>query len=217
MDKLDLVNKIVKVVDSSEGIDNTPILGFMYPNFVTRTELFFDHDNDVIYLGPVTKNLRVDMESGTRSFIAVSNSGVQDVDFSRRDNNIRAPYTKWNKEPKEDVMHTLESMNQTEFWQYFKKFWVTGKSKLEDGGENLFSLYQVLGKQRHDILTVYFKLKETMTDSSIFSGVLSFIEKSLDYESVNSKSGRYLKMLQDFNFTYKDKVLPVIHNARQYR
>ena len=62
-------------------------------------------------------------------------------------------------------------------------------------------------------MKVYFRLKEFYPDNYIFSGILSFLEKSMNLDDISVKSGRYLKMLQDFNREYKDKIVPIIQRA----
>ena len=211
-EKLTLVNNIVKVVDAAEGIDNTGIVSFMYPSFLVKDEIFFDYENDVIFTGKYKSGLKAELAHGTRNFIAFG-SIAPDVDFTNKETIIKVLYSKWNKEPSETVANALESMSDQEFWDYFKKFWILGKSKLEDKKVSLYNLYSVLGKQRHDILKTYFELREVYSDSTIFSGVLSFIEKSLNPDQVSSQNGRYLKMLDEFRRSYGPVLIPIVQRA----
>ena len=73
-----LVGKFVKTVEGD--INNTGILSFMYPGFVTRDEVFYDNDYDVLYTGKIYNGLRKELESNTKSFICVCNFGVYDFD-----------------------------------------------------------------------------------------------------------------------------------------
>ena len=213
MEELSLINKLVRTVDSSEGINNTSIITFMYPDFITKEDIFFDYENDVIYTGGYYREVREDLQHGTKRFICISNTGIQDIDFTNRDTIIDILYSKWNKKLSDSTRNALENMSEGDFWLYFKKYWVTGKSKVEEADVNIFDLYKVLGKQRHDILKVYFKLRDFYPDSMIFSSVLSFLEKSVDLENTSVQSGRYLKLLTEFSNGYKDKVIPVVQRA----
>ena len=206
-----LVGKFVKTVDGD--INNTGILNFMYPNFVSRDEVFYDNDYNVLYMGRIYNGLRKDLELNTKSFICVCNSGIYDIDFTSRNRVLEVLSEKWNKTFKDEVVETLENSPEHDFWQYFKNYWVTGKSTLDDSDITLWDLYKVLGKQRHEILKVYLKLKEFYNNNFIFSGVLSFIEKSMDIDNVSSQNGRYLKMLQDFNKEYSGKIIPIVQRA----
>lgn len=213
IEPISLVNKLVRTEDAGEGINNTAVVSFMYPNFITKNEVYFDYENNVIYTGKYHKGIKEELSHGTKNFICISNIGMQDIDFTDRETVINILYSKFGKKPKEEVQKALESMNEDDFWSYFKHFWVTGHSKLEDSNTSIFHLYMVLGKQRHEILQVYFKLKELYPDSVIFSSVLSFIEKSLNLDEVTSQSGRYIKLLQDFNRVYSNNIIPIIQRV----
>lgn len=203
----------MKTVDGQEGINNTSVLSFMYPDFLVKDEIFFDYENNIIYTGGYNKDIRGELTHGTKNFICVSNTGIQDVDFTNRETIIDILYSKWGKKPKDEVKNALENMSDGDFWLYFKKFWITGRSRVEDANISIFNLFRVLGKQRHDILETYFKLREFYPDSMIFSSVLSFIEKSMDLDNISVQSGNYLKLLTDFNRGYGDKVVPIIQRA----
>ena len=211
MEKVDLIGKFVRTV--GDGVDNTSILSFMYPDFIVKDEVFYDKGNKIIYNGKNYQGLKEDLVTGTKQYIAIMNTGVSDIDFTDRATIINVLYSKWNKEPKEEVLNVIDTMTDFDFWKYFKEYWITGKSVIESADTSLFDLYTVLGKQRHDIMKVYFRLKEFYPDNYIFSGILSFLEKSMNLDDISVKSGRYLKMLQDFNREYKDKIVPIIQRA----
>lgn len=211
MEKISLIGKFVKTVGS--GVDNTSILNFMYPDFITKDEVFYDNDNKIIYVGKSYQGLKEDLESGTKQYIAVMNTGVSDLDFTDRNTIINVLYGKWGKEPKEGVLNLIDTMTDNDFWKYFKEYWIIGKSSIENADVSLFDLYSVLGKQRHDIMKIYFRLKEYYPDNYIFSGILSFLEKSMNLDEVSTKSDRYLKMLQDFNREYSSQIIPIIQRV----
>lgn len=213
VEEISLVNKLVKTVDTSEGINNTSILSFMYPDFLVKDEIFFDYENDIIYTGGYYKDVKEDLIHGTKNFICISNTGIQDIDFTVRENIIEILYSKWGKTPKENVLRDLGNMSDGDFWNYFKTFWITGKSKIEDADVNIYNLFMVLGKQRHEILEVYFKLRDYYPDSMIFSSVLSFLEKAIDLDNVSVQSGSYLKLLTNFSKGYRDKIVPIVQRA----
>jgi hypothetical protein len=213
METLSLVNKVVKCVDSENGIDVTGLIYVMYPNFVVRDEIFFDYENNVVYTGNITSGTKAELEHGTNSFIALCSSGFYDIDFTNRERQIDVLYAKFGKQPSEEIKKTLCDMSLPEFLDYFKKFWVIGRSKMEEKSVTLYNLYQVLGKQRYDILKIYFQLREVYSDSTIFSGVLSFLEKASNPDSVTSQNGRYLKMLNDFRKDYAGYIIPIIQRV----
>lgn len=211
--KITLENKLVRVVNTSEGIDNTGIISFMYPSFISKSEIFFDYENNIIFTGKNRTGLRQELEHGTKSFIALVSNGMFDIDFTNRETAIKVLYSKWDKEPTDDTRKILESMTENDFWDYFKKFWILGTSKSENKGVTIYDLYKVLGKQKFDILKVYFRLREVYEDSTIFSAVLSFIEKALNPDQVSSQNGLYIKMLREFSESYKGQMIPIIKRA----
>ena len=213
IEKISLVNKLVRVSNTSEGIDNSGIIPFMYPSFKMREEIFFDHGNDVIYTGKYHQNIRKELENGTKSFIAMCSYGMYDVDFTNRDTIIKVLYSKWDKTPSEDTKNMLDNMSNNDFWDFFKKFWVTGRSKFDKGGKSLLDLHKVLGKQRYEILKIYLELKEVYPDSVIFSSVLGFLEKALNPEMVSSKSGIYMNLLKEFGESYSSGLVSIIQKA----
>lgn len=208
-----LIGKSVRTVDSSSGVDVTDIVSYMYPDFEKRNEILFDKDNKIIYTGKYYAGVKKDLEEGTKDFIEICNIGIQDIDLTDRDIMINILYSKFGKEPREEVKETLNSLSDVDFSNYFKKFWVSGRSKLESSEYSLFDLYNTLGGQRHDILKCYFQLSETYSDTYIFSGVLSFIEKALNPDMVSSQSGRYLKLLSNFRNLYKNTARQVVRQA----
>lgn len=212
-EKLTLINKVVKVIDTSAGIDNTGIISFMYPDFIPKDEIFFDYENNILFTGRYKYGVKEELEHGTKNFIALSSTGIYDVDFTIRETIVKVLYGKWGKDVPEAVLDDIKSMNDSDFWDYFKKFWILGRSKIDDSGKKLYELHSVLGKQRHDILKTYFELREVYSDSTIFSSVLGFIEKSLNPEQVSSNNGIYLSTLKKFSEEYGDKVIPIVRAA----
>ena len=208
-----LIGKIVRTYNESTGEDVSGIVPFMYPDFLVKDDIFFDYENKIIYTGEYTSTLKEDLTHGTLEFIALSNKGMTDIDLSERDTAISVLYDKWGRKVSDTTREALNSMSEKEFWGYFKKYWVVGKSKIDDKSKSLYSLYQVLGKQRNDILKSYFELREVYSDSTIFSSVLSFIEKSLNPESVSSQNGYYLKLLNDFRTNFGSVAVRAVQDA----
>lgn len=201
--KISLINKTVLVDDYS-------LLEFMFPSFEVREDIFFDYEKDIIYIGENQTNLKKMLERGTRSFI--STVGVYDYDLTNRDTLIFVLYDKWGKIPSERVTEILGEMSTYEFMDYFKKYWVLGSSKLDlEGGVNIFDLYRVLGKSKHDIFKVYMELRKSYDDGYILRCVLSFIEKAYNPDMVSSTSGRYLQMLRDFSKEQGVSMKPILY------
>lgn len=206
-----LINKVVKVEDTKEGINYLDLVCFMYPNYELRTEFnILDGNRDIIFVGKVNSSVVSSLKENTRSFIAINNIGIQDIDLTIRDSAIKVLYGKFNKEPSEKVYSTLNSMSDYDFIKYFKTFWFLGRSKIDNVDISLWDLYCVLGKTRHEILKVYLELRESYSDSIIFSGVLSFLEKSRNLEDVVVNSSKYLRLLVDFNKSYDKLIVPII-------
>lgn len=199
---LSLINKIVKVVDKQSGIDNTGIISFMYPDFLVKDDIFFDYDNSIIYVGKYNYKLKEELSHGTKQFIALCDTGVQDLDFTDRKVNIDVLYSKWNKKVSDNTKEVLMNLNQKDFWDYFKKFWVLGQSKIDESSTPMYKLHSLLGGQRFEILKMYFELRESYSDSSIFSSLLSYIEKAMNPDRVSSQNGLYLKQLESFRKAY---------------
>ena len=212
-ERVSLVNKAVRTISLSDKVDNTGLVSFMYPDFIIRDELFFNHNDNVIYMGKYSTPLRKEIESGTKNFIAISNSGMYDIDFTNRDTMIRVLYSKWDKQPSSEFRKVLDSMSPTDFIDFFKKFWVLGSHKHENIKVTMFSLYKLFGKQNHDILKVYYQLREVYSSGMIFSSTLNFIEKALNPEMVSSQSGGYVKLLESFNREFGDSIRPILLNV----
>lgn len=209
-----IVNKVVKVSDSSCIFNYLDLVCFMYPDFEIREEFnVLDKNNDIIYVGKVNSNIVELLKENTRNFIAINNIGIQDIDLTIRDVAIKVLYSKYNKSPSDKVKSLLDSMSENDFIKYFKSFWVLGRSKIDDVPITLWDLYCVLGKSRYDILKVYLHMREYYTDSMIFNGVLSFIEKSMNLEDVVINSGKYLKLLVDFNKSFDKVIISVIQKV----
>lgn len=213
MEQVSIINKIVKAASIPDGIDNTSIISYMYPNFVQRSEIFYDKDNDVLYQGKGYPGLKQELQNGTRSFIAVVTSGLYDIDFTNREVIIKVLYTKWSKEPNEDTLKLLNDMTEHDFWNFFKRFWILGSSKLEKSDVYMTELFKHFGKQRHDIMRTYFKLRETYDDSVIFSAVLGFLEKAMTPSKYEHLKGSYQRLLQEFNKAYGDKIRSIVQQV----
>lgn len=202
-ERLSMINKIVRVRDLSNGIDNSGIISFMYPDFIVKDGIFFDYEHSIIFTGKYKQGLKDELEHGTKEFIALCDSGIPDIDFTQRDIQLQILYGRSKRKVSENTKEVVSNLSEREFWDYFKKYWVTGKSSLDDENNiSMFELYKVLGKQKHDIMEVYVKLREVYSDNTIFSSVLSFIEKAQNPDRVSSQNGNYLKMLKDFNATW---------------
>ena len=208
-----LIGKIVKTYNESVGEDMSGIVPFMYPDFLVKDEIFFDYDNKIIYTGPYSTSLKEELSHGTKEFIAVSNKGMADIDLSDRNTAITVLYDKWNRKISDSTVDALTSMSEKEFWTYFKKYWVVGRSQIDEKNKSLYSLYQVLGKQRNDILKVYYELREIYSDATIFSSTLGFIEKALNPDSVSSQNGYYLKLLNDFRTNFGEVSIKAVQGA----
>lgn len=209
-----LINKVVKVEDSKEGINYLDLVCFMYPNYELRTEFnILDWNTDIIFVGKVNSSVVKSLKENTRSFIAINNIGIQDIDMTIRDIAIKVLYDRFNKVPSDKTHTMLTSMTEYDFIKYFKSFWVLGRSKIDSVDISLWDLYCVLGKSRHDILKTYLELREVYSDSMIFGGVLSFLEKSRNLEDVVTNSGKYLRLLVDFNKSYDKLIVPIIQKV----
>lgn len=202
IEPISLINKIVKVVDKQANIDNTGIVSFMYPDFIVKDDIFFDYENSIIYIGRYNYNLKKELEHGTKQFIALCDTGVQDIDFTDRETNIKVLYSKWNKKISDNTKEVLMNLNQKDFWDYFKKFWILGTSTLDESSLPIYKLHSLLGGQRFDILKMYFELRESYSDSTIFSSVLSYIEKAMNPDKISSQNGLYIKQLENFRKAY---------------
>lgn len=209
-----LINKVVKVEDSKEGINYLDLVCFMYSNYELRTEFnILDGNTDIIFVGKVNSSVVKSLKENTRSFIAINNIGIQDIDMTIRDIAIKVLYDRFNKVPSDKTHTMLTSMTEYDFIKYFKSFWVLGRSKIDSVDISLWDLYCVLGKSRHDILKTYLELREVYSDSMIFGGVLSFLEKSRNLEDVVTNSGKYLRLLVDFNKSYDKLIVPIIQKV----
>lgn len=208
---LSMVGKIVKVVDGS--VNTLGLVQFMYPDYIPVEELRFNYEDNVLYLGKYSSDLKERLDHGTKSFIAVSSVGLQDIDFTSRDTQLKVLFSKWNRRIPKTVQNAVESMTDEEFYDFFKRYWVIGKSKFDSSDVTLWDLYKVLGKNRSDIFKVYYSLMENFSDVYIMSGVLSFIEKSMNVDMVSSSSGKYLMLLNDFNKSFGGSIRKILYKV----
>ena len=203
-EKLTLINKFVKVKDESQGIDNSGVIAFMYPNFLVKDEVFFDYENDIIYTGKYEKGLKDILINATHSFIALCDGGVIDIDFTNREVILQVLKDKYSGRFSKEKIDIMLNMPEDDFWKSFKKLWVKNSSmSKEEGDVKIFDLYDdiVHKRSKSKILKDYFELSEYYSDNAIFASVLSFIEKSFNPNNVRSDSGNYLRMLKAFKET----------------
>jgi len=58
MSDYSLINKVVKVEDTKEGINYLDLVCFMYPNYELRTEFnILDGNRDIIFVGKVNSSV----------------------------------------------------------------------------------------------------------------------------------------------------------------
>jgi hypothetical protein len=195
---LTLVNKIVKVRDASNGIDNSGYIPFMYPDFIVKDELFFDYDNNVIIEMKYSPKLKEDLHHATKNFIAICDSGMQDIDFTDRDTIIQVLKDKHKGRFAKDKVELLQNLGEFEFWQSYKKFWVLNTKVDTEGKVGIFDLYKVIGRRKDEVFNVYFKLREIYSDATIYSVLLGFMDKSLHPDKVSTQNGNYLRLLREF-------------------
>lgn len=209
-DEYNIINKVVKVKDMYNNIDYSSLLYYMYPNYKPKTEIFFDKKHDILYTGKYSTDMKEKLQKGTKSFIAISDIGIYDIDMTIRENLLKILYNKWNREIKEKTKNNIENMTESDFISYFKKYWVIGKSKIETSDISIWDLYKVLGKNRHDILVVYYKLTEYYSNATIFNSTVSFLEKAIDKDMITTQSGAYIKLINNFSNEYKNKIPKIL-------
>ena len=198
-EKLDLINKIVKTRDPENGIDNSGIISFMYPNFIKKDEIFFDYENSVIIECKYSSKLKEELSHGTKQFIALCDNGIPDIDFTNREVIMQVLKDKRKSKFGKDKEKLMMEMPDIDFWNLYKRLWVLhmGVEK-SDTEEGIYNLYETLGGQTNEIFEMYFKILDKYGDRVIYSSLLSFIDKSLNPEKVSSENGNYLKLLRKF-------------------
>ena len=212
-----LENKIVNAIDRSENIDNSGLIALMYPDYLVRDEIFYNQNDRILYRGKITRDTKKELEEGTKSFIAISSGGFYDVDFIGRENIVRIIYNKWNKVPSEAVLGSIEYMKSNDFYDYCKKFWVLGRSKLDDKGVPLFNLAKVFGKSKHEVIKTYFELREFYKDYEIFSYVMKFMDNAINIDKVSTANGWELNNLKNFNRLYRPYIGKIVKTAYEMK
>lgn len=207
-DKIEPISLIGKTV----SIKNKGLLNVFYPDFVIKDKLFFDQDNSIIYVGPIRKDLISYLDNGTKAFI--NTAGQYDLDLDNREVLAKFVYSRWGKEVKTEIQEYLNNLDETDFFNYIKAYWVVGKSKIEKAEVTIFDLYKTVGKSRKEALTVLLNLLDVYNVSMIESSLLTFIEKAVTYKDV-SASPHYLRMLKEFDERCHSKLSGLLDAYRQ--
>jgi hypothetical protein len=134
---------------------------------------------------------------------------MYDYDFDNRMILTDYVYGKWNKKVKSEVLDTLDGLSDEDFRNYVKTYWVIGKSVLDECDCSIFDLYKNWGRSRSDLLRAYFKLLGVYTPDMLESSLLTFLEKSVDFENI-SASGYYMKLLKEFRDRNLNKIKSVL-------
>ena len=194
-EKITLIDKVVKVIDTTHNIDNTCIIPFMYPDFHVKDDIFFDYDNNVIISTKYSKERVDEIRRGSKHSIILCDSGLVDVDFTDKEVILQILKSKTNIS--KEKMSMMLDMEDLDFWKAFKKYWVCNISKDEDIDVSIYNLYMLLGSKRLETMKMYLKLREIYSEKMIYSSIISFIEKSLN-PKLQSNNERYNKLLNTF-------------------
>lgn len=191
------------LVGKTVGIKDKRMLEFFYPNFEIKDTLFFDKENSVIFIGKYVKDIKSYLDSGTKQFI--NTVGPVEIDLDVRENMIRFVYSKWKKEPNESVLDMLNNLDDEDFNNFIKTYWVSGKSNIDKNDTTIFDLYKLMGKNKMDLIKVYYKLLDCYDVEIVESSVITFIEKAVNFENIEA-SPFYMRLLKEFRDKYKDKI-----------
>lgn len=181
--------KTVKISDPS-------LVTFMYPTFKVKSELtLMDMGDDVIYTGPMRRNLKEYLASRTNRFINLV--GQPDLDLSTNGALLKWASEKLEKKVSDKVFERVESMDETQFIDSFKKFWVMGRwvSQEESIGVSTYDLFKNVSGSMKDLIQTSFILVDNMPFPVMEASFLTFLQrvKSVDEQSVNPSYMRILK------------------------
>lgn len=192
--------------------DRVGLLCFMYPEYELRENLFFDQENKIIYIGKDRKGLEEYLERETASFI--STVGPYEYDLENREVLIDLVYSRWGKEPKEDVKQALLGIPEDDFYSFIKRRWVNAKGEgVDKEGKSIYDLYKVIGNSRGEAVKVFLELLERYPPIMIESSLLTFFGKVATVDDVDA-SGHYLKLLKDFRGRHGDKLKAVLYKYK---
>lgn len=195
--------KTVKVKDVG-------LISFLYPDYQIRQTLTFaDKDINVIYVGSSRKDLKSYLERNTKSYI--NTVGFPDLDMTNTKTSLGWLFNKYGQELTDNILNIVESMDDEEFWYYFKVMWVTGKwfGSKEDLKYNTFHLFSATTGSIKDELSVYFELLKGYNPLVLESSFLTFLSrvKTLDSQNV---SPAYMKLLKASESKYGNKIKPSV-------
>jgi hypothetical protein len=198
------------ILELGESIERTTVncsnlrmLEFLYPDYISKSTLFFDRENKVIYHGKFRKDVKEYLDNNTLSWI--NTVGPYDMDLDDKETLVKYVYSKWNKVPKDTVLEVVRNLQDIDFDNFIKVYWVLGKAPLDSADVTIYDLYRHLGKSKGELLKVYYKLLDVYNVGMLESSILTFIEKSMNYKDVEG-SGHYMKLLKDFHDKYRPKI-----------
>ena len=181
--------KIVKVQDPS-------IVMFLYPSYKVKSELtLMDMDEDIIYTGPVKRNLKDYLSSRTRNFISLV--GQPDLDLSDNRALLKWAVEKKGKKLSDSVYESVSVMDEVQFFETFKIYWVLGRwvAGTEDTEVSTYDLFKHSSGALKDLIQTSFKLVDTMAFPVLEASYLTFLQrvKAVDEQNVNPSYMRVLK------------------------
>jgi hypothetical protein len=183
------------LIGKTVSTSNISLIEYLYPNYQVKESLFFDKDSDVIYVGKMRKDLLEYLREGTSTFI--NTVGVCDVDLDNRESMLNLVYEKHGKEISEKIKEVIMSLNDKDFVNYVKSYWVLGKSTYENNTEvTIYDLYKNMVSFNQSV-KVFHKLRETYPNEVLLSSIESFIERLVNIKDI-SVSARYTTLLNDF-------------------
>lgn len=199
-----MVGKIIRIKDPG-------LIKFFYPNFFIRSEITYpDRDCNVIYNGPMRRNLISYLESNTKSFI--STTGSPDLDFENREELLKWIFKKKGKDLTPKIVEGALSVEDNYFLESIKLFWILEKWR-KNSSQSDITLYDLFSKSVEplkDLLVVYFNLLEVYPAPVIESSFITFLSRVKNIEEQSVKPG-YMKLLKSANTRYGIKIKSSIY------
>jgi hypothetical protein len=199
----------MNLIGKTVNITNVKLLEFFYPNFYIKDTLFFDQNNSIIYTGKSHRNLLGYLENNTKEFI--STVGVIDIDLDVKDTLVNFVYDKFSKVPKEKTRELILNLQNIEFYNYIKNYWVSGISILDtESTIGIYDLFVAMGKSKSDSMKVYQELSQLYPISVIQTSVETFLEKVVLFPEI-SVNYRYQNLIEKFKKQHESKLKQVFY------
>jgi len=200
MNPISLINKTVKV-------NNVDDLIFFFPDFkVKRYVTSLDMGEKIIYTGTPNRRAMSILETGEY----ICTQGLYQYDLSDRKSKLIFVYSKWERDPPNNILESVDLYDDNEFNYCCKTYWVVGRwpYKLENE-TSIYEFYQASVGPIIPFINKYFESRKSYPTGVVEQSFLTFIlrSKSVDEQNVSPQYKRLLKQFHNISGSLAKKAV----------